>query len=704
MELTFHQMISRITVIVEKHGKNGIQKKELARRLKIKSKQKALFSQALEKLEQDGILIEKKHKLLSASAMKLISAEVTRVHQTFGFVKTLEDETEYFIPGKYLLGAMPGDKVLIKKIKGRGTSPEGEVVRITECGPGEFTGCLLLEDGKYVVSPDQLIRYPIAVDEMELSGAQVGDKVLAKIIYRGKRHADHRAAVLSTYGDSQTAASCANAALDLAGICKEFPFAVEDRAQYLKKRGIKSRDYEGRTDFRSEIVFTIDGADSKDLDDAVSLEQYDDCYVLGVHIADVSHYVQEKSEIDREAFYRGTSIYYADQVIPMLPKALSNGICSLNPGEDRLTLSAILTLDLEGHLIDFDFRKGVICSRVKGVYEEVNQIFAGTESEEIAKKYAGVRDKLFLMKQLADILTANKRRRGAPDLETRESKIITDENGVAVEIRPRVSGDAERLIEEFMLTANEAAAMAGKMKDVPFVYRVHEPPTEEKLENLNKTLCLLGLQKRNLSPNVKPKALAEILQKVQGSDLSPIVNMQVLRAMSKAKYSENPIGHYGLALENYAHFTSPIRRYPDLMVHRILTALIEGEKSGQIQKRYGKYVIKAAKQSTQTELNAMTLERDCEDCYKAEYMKAHLGEEFDGIISSVASHGIYVELGNTVEGLVRTEDLPGGPYEFDDVMEYRNRITGEKFRIGQKVRVCCVKAEVSSGNVDFTLV
>lgn len=699
-----NEWISKVTVWVTKAGKSGLAWKDLCHKLKIKNKQKDRLRSVLAEMAEQGQIIERKNRIYAVSALKLIPAQITRVNKTFGFAKTLPDETEYFISGKFLMGAMPQDKVLLKKIKGRGTSPEGEVVQVTAYGPGEFTGNVACENGNWFVRPDTMGKQPIFVREKDLNGSSKGDKVMARITRRGKRHSEHQATVVASYGDSETAYSCALAALDLSGVAIEFPYEVIDKARYLQKRGLKSRDLEGRTDFRGDIVFTIDGADSKDLDDAVSLEKYEDCYVLGVHIADVSHYVKYKGEIDTEAFYRGTSIYYANQVIPMLPKELSNGICSLNPGEDRLTLSAILTLDLEGQLIDFDFRKGVICSKVKGVYSEINDLFAGTAGTQIEEKYAEVKEKLFLMKELAEILSGNKRRRGAPALETSESKILVDENQKAVEILPRQTGIAEELIEDFMLTANEAAAMAGKMKDVPFVYRVHEPPSPEKLEQLNMTLRILGLQTRGLSPNVKPKALAEILEKVKGKEIAPIVNIQMLRAMSKAKYSESPLGHYGLALENYAHFTSPIRRYPDLMVHRVLTDLIAGETVEEIRRRYAKYVVKASKQATQTEINAMKLERDCEDFYKAEYMKDRIGEEFDGIISSVASHGIYVELPNTVEGLVRVEDLPNGEYDFDEVMSYRNRYTGESYRIGQKVRVRCTAAQVSSGNIDFVFV
>ncbi len=298
---------------------------------RLKINKRIAFGSVLTEMAEQGKILERKNRSLCVSALKLISAQITRVNRTFGFAKELREETEYFIPGKYLMGAVPGDHVLLRRIKGRGSSPEGEVVRIVSYGPGEFTAEVCFENGAWFLLPDTMGKTPLHVQKQDLCGAEAGDKVLAKISHRGKRHSEHQAVVLSAYGDSESACSCAAAALDLAGIAVEFPFEVIDKAQYLQKRGIKSRDLEGRTDFRGDTIFTIDGADSKDLDDAVSLEKYEDCYVLGVHIADVSHYVHYKGEIDREAFYRGTSIYYANQVIPMLPKELSNGICSLNP-------------------------------------------------------------------------------------------------------------------------------------------------------------------------------------------------------------------------------------------------------------------------------------------------------------------------------------------------------------------------------------
>jgi ribonuclease R len=696
-----NELASRIMVVLQKQGKKGIHFKDLTKKLKIKSKHLKEFRLALEELVDQGEVVEKKAKLMASSCFGFLPAQITRVNKTFGFAKLSGEETEYFIPGKFLMGALPGDQVLLKRIPGRGESPEGEVVKLTAKGDGEFTGKIVMENGEYYVLPDNLIKEKLRIVKHGLNGAKNGEKVLARVAYRGKRHSEHKAQVLSAYGDADTAYSCAQAVLELHGVSKEFPLAVLDKAEYLQKRGIKSADYLTREDLRNDVIFTIDGADSMDLDDAVSLTKWEDSYQLGVHIADVSHYVLYQSDIDKEAFYRGTSIYYADQVIPMLPKALSNGICSLNPGEDRLAFSALMTLDLEGNLIDFDFQKTVIRSRVKGVYDEVNALLEGTADQQTEEKYAQVKDSLMLMKELALLRMEKKKQRGAPEIVTHESKIIVGEDGKAADIKPRQSGLAENLIEEFMLLANEAAAMAGKLKGLPFVYRVHEPPAPEKIERLNETLRLLGLQTRELKPNVKPKALAEILEKSKGTPVDSVVNIQILRSMSKAKYSESPLGHYGLALENYAHFTSPIRRYPDLMIHRVLTELLCGKTSEELQRRYGKYVVKSASQSTQTELSAMTIERECEDCYKAEYMKKHLGESFEGIISSVARHGVYVELPNTVEGLIRVEDLPDGEYFFDEVMTYTNITTGKKYKIGDPIQVICSACDVNSGNIDF---
>jgi len=385
----------------------------------------------------------------------------------------------------------------------------------------------------------------------------------------------------------------------------------------------------------------------------------------------------------------------------MLPKELSNGICSLNPEEDRLAFSALLTFDKDAEMTGFTFKKSVIRSRVKGVYTEINALLDGTASAELAAKYSGVSSALPLMKELAEKMMKRRERRGAPELDTAESKIVVGEDGITSDVLPRTRGFAERMIEEFMLAANEAAATLAREQEIPFVYRVHENPPDEKLETLTAVLHLLGMNTAGIRHGIRPKRMAEILEAAKGTPAHNIVNVQVLRAMAKAKYSESPLGHYGLALENYAHFTSPIRRYPDLMIHRILSDLINLDDPAVLTKRYRRFVHAAAAHSTETELRAVRVERGCEDCYKAEFMKGKIGESFDGIISGMTPNGFFVELPNTVEGMVRVEDLPEGPFEFDGYFEMKNRRTGKAYRVGQPFSVTCVAADVNSGRIDF---
>ncbi len=457
---------------------------------------------------------------------------------------------------------------------------------------------------------------------------------------------------------------------------------------------------------RFERIFTIDSADSKDLDDAVSLVKYDDGWELGVHIADVSYYVRPATPLDDEAFLRGTSIYYADSVIPMLPKELSNGICSLNPQEDRLAFSALMWIDRDGNLKDYKFKKSVIRSRVKGVYSEVNSILNGTADNSLKNKYAGLESMIFDMLELSELLSRKRAERGGVELESSESKIILNENREAVDIKPRERGKSEEIIENFMLMANQAAATLAMKEQIPFVYRIHDLPTPEKLENLNELLTALNLD------DVKPKApvtsamFAAILNKVKGTKKSVIINNQLLRSMAKAIYSEKNIGHFGLVLENYAHFTSPIRRYPDLCIHRILSSflLVESEKDkNRLIKRYSDFVVRAAANSSETEQRAMNIERDCDDCYKAEYMKGHIGEEFDGIISSVTAKGIYVQLSNTVEGMVNIASLEPG-FEYDGKVTLKNVLSSKSYMVGDTVKIRMDAANVPAGLIDFSII
>ncbi len=691
----------QILQAAKRAGKKGLSRRELLKKAKLTKKQQPFFSETVKRLTAGGELVEKKGRIYSAKQAGLHEAVVTRIHQTFGFARQLDNDQEIFIPGKFLNGALPGDKVQVRYIPARHEDgPEGEVVSVLEYGSGEFVGVVVSDHGRMAVLPDTFARFPIPVMKGKNTACQAGDKVLAKVVLRGLHHADHRCRVTERFGDSQNPAVCADAMLKISGVPQTFSDEALAQAQRLAARGILEEEFDNRLDLRSELVFTIDSADSKDLDDAVSLSRIGEDYQLGVHIADVSHYVRKGSALDREAFARGTSIYYADRVIPMLPEALSNGICSLNPGEDRLAFSALLTLSRSGELVDFDFRKTVIRSRVKGVYSEINRILSHQEEEQIARKYEGLSETLFLMEQLADILHQNRINRGTPEIETRESKILMDGDDVA-DIRPRTRGKSERMIEEFMLMANEAAAALGRRLDLPFVYRVHEPPEPEKADTLKEILHTLGMPVPKLKGEIQPGQLAAVLKQAQGGKYDMLINTYVLRTMSKAKYSDEPLGHFGLVLKDYAHFTSPIRRYPDLAIHRILSMVVSGRTADAVRRKYQKFASDSAVQATRTELRAVRAERDCEDCYKAAYMAKHLNEVFSGVISSVAGQGIYVELSNTVEGLVRTESLGDG-YAFDGLLSMRNA-QGKTYRVGDEVRIICIRADVNSGQIDFEL-
>ncbi|MDF3006122.1 MAG: ribonuclease, partial [Oscillospiraceae bacterium] len=398
----------------------------------------------------------------------------------------------------------------------------------------------------------------------------------------------------------------------------------------------------------------------------------------------------------------GTSVYFADSVVPMLPPALSNGACSLNPQADRLAFSALLKLDHDGALTDFRFVKTVIRSRVKGVYAEVNRILTGEQDTALDEKYGEVKPQLIEMAKLAKLLQKQRTKRGSLALTSLESKIKVDENGVAVDVLPRVQGEAERLIEELMLTANEAAATLALEQQLPFVFRVHETPAPEKLAMLKELLDTVGLPSGKVLPGVRPVVLSDILLRAQQTPYAVLINSAILRAMQKARYNEINLGHYGLALANYTHFTSPIRRYPDLAIHRILSGFVKGEPVAKLQKRFGSFAASASKQSSEAEVNAMGVERSCEDCYKAEYMSRHIGERFTGTVISAAAHGVYVQLENTVDGLVRTESLGEGML-YDGRMQYATADGKRRVRVGDQIAVIVAAAEVSTGRIDFAL-
>lgn len=691
-----------------KAGEKGLSVRQLADQMGVNKKGMKKLEDALAEMKQHNDIAYKKGRCWIKHPETYFKAEVSRVSQRSGFVKQVGDmPQEYFVRGRDMCGAIPGDIVLAKMTAPSDDihhSPEAVVLAVLEETDALLTGVIVAEGNKLMVLPDKLCSDPLVIAKVSKAAAMhVGDKVVFSIKKRGERHMDHTVNIVDVFGSSDTAKAGAEAYMMSNRLHVNFPDDVLLEAAKLDIDEPDGDEILRRLDLRGEPIFTIDGADTKDIDDAVSISKTDRCYKLGVHIADVSHYVPRGCKIDEEAFYRGTSIYYADQVVPMLPKQLSNGICSLNPQVDRLAFSCLMEVSFQGKLLNYRFEKSVIRSRVKGVYSEVNKIIDGTADEEIKAKYARVIDRIPIMKELAEILEKNRIERGAPEIDTSETKIITDENGVCIDVKPRTTGIAEGIIEEFMLMANNSAAALAMKEKIPFVYRVHEAPTFEKLDALRETLTALGINPGALGMNAPAGELARILRENKDSDRAMVINRIVLRTMMKARYSEEPLGHYGLVMPEYAHFTSPIRRYADLSIHRILTDYVYALSHEKLCRKYAAFAQSAALQASNTELSAIRCERDCENFYMAEYMKSHIGEEFDGIISGVSAGGIYVLLPNTVEGMVSVATLPLGDYEVQHGVILTGAADGSVFTVGDKVHVKCVSVNVNGGFIDFEL-
>ncbi len=696
------EYIRKIQIFLKTANMNRMRKTDLANKCRWKRSPSA-FNSALEQLIHEGVI--RKERNFYYLCKDSFQAETVRIHSTFGFIRD-EQGTEYFVAGKYLLGSLVGDKVIARSIEPRteGTK-EAEILSIAEESPQtRLSGRIILsEDGEFLRFLPDNMNFPMHISYKDSVRYGLDDKVICTVLSRGERHRDHVVKVLMNFGSTDSAENCMNAKIIAQNIPVEFPPEVLKEAEKLQQDGITSFDLENRLDLRNEIIFTIDGAHSKDLDDAVSVRKKEDGgYILGVHIADVSHYVRNGTPLDAEAFERGTSIYYADKVIPMLPKALSNGICSLNPDEDRLTISCIMQISPEGDLLEGKFYKSVIRSKVRGVYDECNQILDGSAPAEMQEKYAPVADMLHLLDELAGKLEHLRKLRGAPELESTESALILDENGICVGLAPIERGRSECIIEACMLSTNECSARLARENQFPLVYRVHENPSPERIETLKNMLLRLGAEPPKFS-EVKPKDIQQLLDSCRNETWFPVVNSLTLRSMAKAKYSHEPLGHFGLALKDYAHFTSPIRRYPDLAVHRIISDFLNGASPDWMQKRYAKFAENAGLHSSDTELRAVQLERDADACYSAEYMQSHTGEIFRGVITSVTEYGLYVTLENRAEGLLRISDLPDGEYEIEDGWYIKDTLTGTEFKLGNLLDVVCARADVNSGHIDLIL-
>ena len=633
-----------------------------------------------------------------------IPCTLVKLAARFGFASRDDGTGDIFIPGRALHGAMPQDKIIIKlfdhpRVEG---SAEGEVVEVTT-PHNTFAGTIVLtEDGRLAVEPDGCRDVRIVLDKKGVNGAQLGDKVGAILTNRGQRHMDHRCAVAERFGTSDRAAECAKAVLYGRDVRQEFPEEVLAEAHAYDNALIDPAEAAHRADLRGLPIFTIDSAETKDIDDAISLmKTQNGGYELGVHIADVSHYVRPDTALDKEAYERATSIYYADKVIPMLPTQLSNGICSLNEGEERLAFSCLMQLDESGNIHSYQFVKSVIRSRVKGVYKEINALLDGSNDPALVTKYKDVMAQLPAMTELYEKRLALRKARGAMDIESDEAKLVMDEEGRCVDIVKRTRGVSECMIEEFMLLANQCAAHFARVKQIPFVYRVHEEPNAEKLERLHTLLQACGINDHFAKDVPTPKELSAILEGVRGGPYEQIINTGMLRCMSKAVYEEKPKGHYGLVLKDYAHFTSPIRRYPDLAIHRIMTAQLKGMDKDTMVLRYSDFAEKASKQSSEREIIAMQIERKAEDCYKAEYARRHLGECYEGRISGVTQRGLFIELENGVEGFVPASSLTPSGTMLTEGIRLSDPVSGKNWSLGDTMMITIVRADVNLGKIDF---
>ena len=655
----------------------------------------------LNKMEEDcSIYRTKKNKYMLFDNSNLKIGKLMSTKKGFGFVE-VENSEDIFVAQDNLNGAINGDEVIVEITSKKGLKLEGRILRIVDRKIKQFVGTVYYKNGKCLIDlDDKKVNISIQVDNDKTMGAVAGHKVLVRLLNRVDNF-NYKGVIIKIIGHKD------DPGVDILSIALKYEFEDEFPKEVIEElksipTSVSKEEMEGRTDLRDQMIFTIDGDDTKDIDDAISIKKLDNGnYELGVHIADVSYYVKANSALDEEAYKRGTSVYLANTVIPMLPHELSNGICSLNPNVDRLAISCVMEIDSTGEVVNYDIFESIIKSNIQMTYKKVNSILEENVIPEGYEKYV---DALKMMQELAGILRENKVRKGYIDFEIDEPKIITNEFGEAIDVVLRERGTGEKLIEDFMIAANETVARHISYMDYPFIYRVHGEPSEEKIENFLRFVSVLGYSVHKIK-KVTPKSVQELLDELKDTNEYTILSSLLLRSMQKAVYDKNNIGHFGLASKCYTHFTSPIRRYPDTTVHRLLrTYLFNKNINMDTLKYWDQKLVSLGEHTSERERASIECEREVDDMKMAEYMEQHIGEEFTGIISGVMSFGMFIELPNKIEGLIRMDDLKDDYYTYDETtfsMIGNNNKRG--YRLGDTVTVIVKAANKANHTIDFIL-
>lgn len=678
--------------------------KELAIILQLSKNERKELDELLQELIRDGQIVRtKRGKYMMNNKEPYLIGKFTSHQKGFGFVEIEGEKEDIFIPAKYVGTAFHQDTVAIDLLKeSRGQRQEGKIVEIIKRGKETLVG--RYEESQnfgFVVADNRKIHKDIFISKSNNLNAMKGHKVVLEIIDWGDEDRKPEGKILEIIGHIDDPETEILAIVKDLEIPIEFPIEVKNLVKSISIT-VDEEEKKERLDFRDIQTVTIDGADAKDLDDAITLSKNEKGYELGVHIADVTHYVRENGPLDKTALERSTSVYLVDRVIPMIPRQLSNGICSLNAGEDRLALSCIMNLDKSGKVVDYKIVETVIHVDERMTYKDVATLIEGTD-EELANRYESVLEMFINMEELSEILIKERHERGAIDFDFPEAKIELNEEGAPIEIHVYDRNNATRIIESFMLLANEVVAEHFYWQEIPFVYRNHDKPNKDKIQALNKFIYNFGHHLKG-KDNIHPRAIQELLEEVKGTSEEILISRLALRSMKQAKYEVDCIGHYGLANKYYTHFTSPIRRYPDLQIHRIIKESIHGNMNQASKEHFRKILPQVAKQSSENERRAETAERETVKLKKVEYMKRHLGDVFEGVISSVTSWGIYIELPNTVEGLVHVTAMDDDYYIYDEEKYlYRGERLGKTYALGDKISVKVEGCNLQERTIDFSI-